>query len=432
MENETQPGDPVAAALPEQATPKGSDRDAPEARDRYELAIDVDSESTHALVVRLVGRDRRVLELGPATGHMTRVLRDRGCTVVGVEVDPQMADVAGRYTERLILGDLDELDLDAELESDRFDVIVAADVLEHLKDPLAALRQLRRFLKQKGHFVISLPNIAHGSVRLALLQGHFEYRDLGLLDRTHLRFFTRESIGQLLDQAELAVAEIYHQPLDIDAAEIPFDAAAVPQDVLRQLADDPEARTYQFVIKAVALDTPGLRELQGRLRELAHENAQLRELAHENARLRESEKEVTTHGTARESQLRAALIDAHDQLMRRDEDIRRLHEGITDVDAALAAAREEITDVHAALAAAQEDARRLRVRLERITGSPPIRAYQALSTLPGLRELRAARTAAYRRAAGETARSGAPASGGGPVRPPAASHSMPPTPLERS
>jgi 16S rRNA A1518/A1519 N6-dimethyltransferase RsmA/KsgA/DIM1 with predicted DNA glycosylase/AP lyase activity len=56
--------------------------------ERYERAIDVDSETTHARIVRLVGSDRRVLELGPASGHMSRVLRDRGCSVVGIEVDP--------------------------------------------------------------------------------------------------------------------------------------------------------------------------------------------------------------------------------------------------------------------------------------------------------------------------------------------------------
>ena len=97
-------------------------------------------------MVQLVGTDRRVLELGPATGHMTRVLRDRGCTVVGIEVDPEMANQAAEFAERVIVGNLDKLDLDEELGSDRFDVIVAADVLEHLTDPLSALRRLRRFL----------------------------------------------------------------------------------------------------------------------------------------------------------------------------------------------------------------------------------------------------------------------------------------------
>ena len=349
---------------------------------RYERAIDVDTESTHARVVRLVGTDQRVLELGPAAGHMTRVLRDRGCSVVGIEVDPDMAELAGEFAERVIVGDLDALNLDKELGSERFDVVVAADVLEHLTDPLSALRTLKRFLAQDGYFVISLPNIAHGSVRIALLQGHFDYQNVGLLDTTHLRFFTRESIGRLLDDAELAAGEIFHQQLDITASEVPFDPARVPPELLEELSRDPEARTYQFVIKAVPLDAPGLREVQRRLRELAHENARLRETANE----------TLATLSRREDQLRSALINAHDQVLRRDEEIHRLHEELGEAQKEAAAARQ------------------LRLRLERITNSPPGRAYTMLSEFPGVKQLREARTAGYNRALGRARDSDGPAS----------------------
>lgn len=358
--------------------------------DRYEREIDLDSDSTHARVVRLIGRDRRVLELGPASGHMTRVLRGRGCAVVGIEIDPEIADLAAQSSERIILGDLDELDFDAELGADRFDVIVAADVLEHLKNPLSALRRLAKFLNPGGHFVVSLPNVAHGSVRIALLQGHFDYQNVGLLDTTHLRFFTRESVGRLFDDAELAVAEIFHQELNIEASEVPFDGRSVPAGILEELAADPEARTYQFVIKAVPLETPGQRELQRRLRELAHENAELREAAkitlstlaelRAAAELREAAETARSTVVGREEELRSALIGAHDQMLRRDEEIHRLQVELE------------------SSAAAQETAMRLRVRLERITNSPPARAYAILSNLPGFKGLRAARTAGYDRA----------------------------------
>ena len=341
-----------------------------EARDRYELDIDLSGDSTHARVVRLVGSDRRVLELGPATGHMTRVLKERGCSVVGIEFDRAMAELAEPFCERVIVGDLDELDLDAELGSDRFDVVIAADVLEHLKDPLSALRRLRGFLSEEGYFVISLPNVAHGSVRIALLQGHFNYREVGLLDTTHLRFFTRESIDELLDEADLAVAEVFHQQLDIDASEVPFDRERVPADVLEQLAEDPDARTYQFVLKAIALDTPGLRELQRRMRELAHESA-----AHD----------TTARGFAeREAQLRGALVAAHDQMLRRDAEILRLQ------DAVRAAQDEAATE--------RSNAARLRLRLERITNLPPFRVYAMLTSLPAFKSIRSARLEAYNRA----------------------------------
>lgn len=371
-------------AAPTSADAERADAHESQVDDRYAQEIDLGSDSTHARVVHLIGSDRHVLELGPATGFMTHVLRERGCTVVAIEVDPEMANVAGQYCERIIVGDLDELDLDAELGTDRFDVIAAADVLEHLRDPLSVLRRLRKFLKPGGHFVVSLPNIAHGSVRIALLQGHFNYQNVGLLDTTHLRFFTRESIGQLFDEAELAVAQIFHQPRDIEASEVPFNVGDVPPEVLEELARDPEARTYQFVIKAVALDAPGLRELQRRLRELAHENAELRDAFAEQ---RETEAKVT----GRERELRGALISAHDQTLRRDEEIHRLQEKLKSVN-------RELTSVHESRIAAEEAAKRLRVRLARITNSPPARAYAMLSTVPGFKRVRAARAAGYERA----------------------------------
>jgi 2-polyprenyl-3-methyl-5-hydroxy-6-metoxy-1,4-benzoquinol methylase len=293
---------------------------SPAAGARYEFEIDLESDTTHARVVRLVGRDRRVLELGPATGYMSRVLRDRGCSVVGIEVDPAMAKQATRYAERVIVGDLDTMDLDSDLGEDRFDVIVAADVLEHLKDPLAALRRLRAFLAPDGFFVISLPNVAHGSVRLALLGGHFTYQKTGLLDETHLRFFTRESVDRLLDEAELGAAEIHHQELSIDASEVPFKRDAVSEELLHELERDPDAQTYQFVIKAIPLEVHGLREMQRRMRELAHENARLRSLEPQVRTLQDAVAAMS----GREGRVRGALIQAHEEALQRDEEIDRL------------------------------------------------------------------------------------------------------------
>jgi O-antigen biosynthesis protein len=354
--------------------------------ERYRQQIDVDSDSTHARVVQLVGSDRRVLELGPATGHMTQVFAQRGCTVVGIEIDPEMAPEAERFAERVIVGDLDSLDLDAELGDDRFDVIVAADVLEHLRDPLSVLRRLRAFLSPGGYFVLSLPNVAHGSVRLALLQGHFDYRDIGLLDRTHLRFFTRQNIAEMLDEAELAITTLYRQMLPVANSEISFDDDAVPPEIRERLDHDPEAETYQFVLKAIPLETEGLREVQRRIRDMADEIAQLRERTGEKAleeQLAASRADAEA-SRAQSRELRGALITAHDQMLRRDEEIQRMQGEL--------ASREDEVEVLI------DQIRRLRVRLDRILNSPPARVYSALGTMPGVRGLKQARTAGYRKA----------------------------------
>lgn len=300
------------------------------AQPRYDFdAIDLESGSVHADVVLLVGENRRVLELGPATGYMSRALRERGCTVVGIELDPAMAEQAAPHLDRVIVGNLDELDLDEELGDERFDVIVTADVLEHLVDPLAVLRRLTPFLDDdSGAFVLSVPNVAHGSVRLALLEGAFDYQDIGLLDRTHKTFFTRHSLELMLDEAELGVAELRRHDLNLDVSEVPFDASSVPEEVRRRLESDPDARTYQFVVRAVPLDRPGLRELQRRLRESAVTRADaererddaLRGLEHARA---EAEELAAALGklASREGELRRSLVEAHDHLLAREAEL---------------------------------------------------------------------------------------------------------------
>lgn len=329
-------------------------------------SIDLDSGSVHADVVRLVGGAPRVLELGTATGYMTRVFAARGSAVVGVEFDPEMAERAAEFCERIIVGDLDALDLEAELADEQFDAIVAADVLEHLRDPLGLLTRLRPFLKPDGCFVISIPNVAHGSVRLALLSGHFDYRDVGLLDSTHLRFFTRQTFEELLDEAELGIAELHRHELDLDASEVPFDPATVTPEMREALEGDPDARTYQFVVKAIPMQREGLREIQHRLRELA----ELRLAAERTAELEKTLAEIS----GREGELRRALIDAHDQLLRREEDLVR--------------ANAELDGVRA-----QE--MRLQIRLDRILASPPGRIYSALRRIPGFEAVQRRRKAGF-------------------------------------
>lgn len=391
-----------AATAP--STGGSSDGESP-----YDFVIDLNSDNTHASVVHMVGRSRRVLELGPASGYMSQILRDRDCEVVGIELDPQLAVQAAEVCERVIVGDLDTLDLDAELGDDRFDVIVAADVLEHLRDPLAALRRLRRFLKSEGYFVVSLPNVAHASVRLALLQGHFQYRELGLMDRTHLRFFTHDTITQLFDEAELAIVEVHRQEAPIEVDDAPFDRDAVSEDLIKELESDPDARTYQFVIKAVGLEFPGLREVQRRLHEQAFALARLeRELLMASPQRQQLEGQLAEleHAlaeiSAREGEVRAALIDSHDLALRRDEELRQVGERLEDEEKRLAElwqAHDEAKKIIRAREDEVESLRRennvLRVRIGRIADSLPVRMWHLLSGMPPLRWVRGRRVAAY-------------------------------------
>lgn len=208
--------------------------------------------STHNLVVSLVPRGARVLEVGCAAGHMSEVLRSRlGCSVAAIEVSPAAAEMARRHCNRVVIGDAEIVDFEVLFGADRFDAIVFADVLEHMREPGTVLQRVRPFLADGGAVIASSPNFAHGSVRLALLGGEFYYRDTGLLDRTHLRFFTRETVEDLFEASGYVITQWLRRKLAIEASEIGPPDRPIPHAVREWLAAEPEATTYQFVIRAV-------------------------------------------------------------------------------------------------------------------------------------------------------------------------------------
>jgi SAM-dependent methyltransferase len=154
------------------------------------------------VVARVQPAGRRILDVGCAAGAMGAAMLSAGATeVAGIEIHAPAAAIArGRLTS--VYGyDLDTLP-ELPYPARYFDVITLADVLEHLRDPLAVLRHLRRWLADDGQIVCSLGNVRHESVLLPLLvEGRWDYAEAGILDRTHLRFFTMESMQQLLRAA---------------------------------------------------------------------------------------------------------------------------------------------------------------------------------------------------------------------------------------
>jgi 2-polyprenyl-3-methyl-5-hydroxy-6-metoxy-1,4-benzoquinol methylase/cell division protein FtsB len=218
----------------------------------YDMTVDPDAENnTHAYLLAMVGYNKSVLEVGCATGYLTRAMVDRGCKVVGVELDPAAAAVAEDWAERVVVGDIDRGDVWDQMDDESFDVVLCGDVLEHLRDPLGALRSAVRKLKPEGIVVTSLPNVAHGDVRLLLLHGRFRYRDLGLLDRTHIRFFTLETIRELLRDAGLLVVETKRVIVPLFGSELDVKRDDVLQSTVDEILTDPEAESYQFVMKSV-------------------------------------------------------------------------------------------------------------------------------------------------------------------------------------
>jgi 2-polyprenyl-3-methyl-5-hydroxy-6-metoxy-1,4-benzoquinol methylase len=291
---------------------------------KYEVRADLENPySSHALIVEFVGHDKRVLDVGCATGYLAAALAGRGCEVVGIEVDPEAARQAEEHCERVLVGDVESMDLEGRLGQEAFDVIVFGDVLEHLKEPLRTLEHLKPFLHDEGYAVASIPNVAHGSVRLALFQGRFRYQRLGLIDDTHLRFFTRESAERLFDDAGLPIITLGRTIRGIFDTEIEVDREEIPQEVLQAVQADPEALTYQFVVTARrAGEASASAE---RIRLLSEQVAERDRVIYElNRRLRNFE------------ELRRMLESRTEQLAAREGEVRALAQEVADVNVRLA------------------------------------------------------------------------------------------------
>ncbi|MBU4214679.1 MAG: class I SAM-dependent methyltransferase [Actinobacteria bacterium] len=218
---------------------------------RYRAVIDpAIRNSSQTLAVEFVGADKDVLDVGCAAGDLARALNNHGCRVSGIELDPDLAREAEPDLVELVVGDVGELDLSSVFPAAGFDVVVCGDVLEHLVDPESVLRALIPLLRPDGELVVSVPNVTHGSLRLALLEGRWRYTDEGLLDNTHLRFFTRESLIALLAGVGLEVVELRATVMDALKSEVDVDASMVPGAIIDWVRAQPDAEVYQFVLRA--------------------------------------------------------------------------------------------------------------------------------------------------------------------------------------
>lgn len=162
---------------------------------RYDGHIS-DPDEVAGIVVSMVPSGARVLDVGCGAGSLDLILAERcRAEVVGIEPDSKRADLARSRGVEVHTGYLTRQIVS---EIGRFDVVLLTDVIEHLPNPQGMLLLAREALRPDGAVVVSVPNVAHWSVRLCLLRGRFQYLEWGIMDATHLRWFTADSIKSLL------------------------------------------------------------------------------------------------------------------------------------------------------------------------------------------------------------------------------------------
>lgn len=225
---------------------------------RYAHEIDPNGGSAAARLARLVQPGQKVLELGTGPGTVTRILHSKGCKVTGVEMDPETLPMCQPFCEKTLQANLEDPHWHESLHNEKFDVVLCADVLEHLRDPRPLLSLLPSFLNDQGFVLMSLPNASHLTVVASLLAGRFPYQSKGLLDNTHLRFFGREDIDALLRECGLVWQK--WETVQVDPAQAELQTfwnrlEAQDQAYLRERCAD--GLVYQHVVKAYPSSAAG-------------------------------------------------------------------------------------------------------------------------------------------------------------------------------
>ncbi|MDD2919839.1 methyltransferase domain-containing protein [Rhodoferax sp.] len=214
----------------------------------YQRAVSGDSQDSLSIIASLIEPGQTLLDLGMGTGGLGQYLSQRHAIVAdGVTLNPAEAEIASTWYRKALVADLDHDNLTALFGDQRYDCIVCADVLEHLKAPANVLAQCQALLKPGGRLITSVPNAGYCGLIAELILGDFRYRPEGLLDNTHLRFFTRRSLQRFFDENGWGTLSVNITQRSLLASEFKVAFDSLPPAVARHLLATPDALTYQFI-----------------------------------------------------------------------------------------------------------------------------------------------------------------------------------------
>lgn len=160
------------------------------------------------VLARLIGGGQRVLDCGCGSGKIATLLAQQGCEIIGIELAAERAQRARAVCRRLIQGNLMDASTWDRLEAEQFDVVLLSHVAEHITEPVALLRKAAERVLPGGRLVAAIPNVAYWRVRLELLAGRWDYQDHGILDRTHVHFYTLKTAVELFRSAGLQIVSL--------------------------------------------------------------------------------------------------------------------------------------------------------------------------------------------------------------------------------
>jgi GT2 family glycosyltransferase/2-polyprenyl-3-methyl-5-hydroxy-6-metoxy-1,4-benzoquinol methylase len=214
----------------------------------YERSVLEDDNDSLTLLARHILPGTMVLDLGMGTGGLGKYLTARqSVTLDGLTLSEKEAHGVGFAYRKVVIADLDNVELSQLFDGQLYDYIVLADVIEHLKYPDRILQQCHQLLKSGGQLLTSVPNMGYCGLLAELLVGEFRYRPEGLLDETHLRFFTRKSLHRFFGKNGWHVKNSQITVRNIHNSEFKCQFDLLPPAVTRHLLALPDAATYQFI-----------------------------------------------------------------------------------------------------------------------------------------------------------------------------------------
>lgn len=222
----------------------------------YEYDVDLHDDSAAAYVIEMAGTHKRVLEVGAGSGSITKhLILTSKCDVVALEINPASVAKLRKLTSAVYSLDLNDADWPKQLSSeDKFDVVIAADVLEHLYDPWTVLKGMTSLLREDGSIILSLPHAGHSSVLNCLFDEDVAYGEWGLLDKTHIRFFGIHNIQALYESAGFAISDARFVMCSPKRTEFADRWRRLRPDVKWALSRNKFGNVYQVVTKAARAD----------------------------------------------------------------------------------------------------------------------------------------------------------------------------------
>ena len=221
---------------------------------KYNFKLYMENENSLSIIIDMMRPESIVLEFGSANGRMTKYIHeDMRCVVDIVEIDEESGSEAAKYSRNAFLGEkegnIEQFEWYDKIKENRYDYIIFADVLEHLHDPAEVLRRVKILLSDEGVILLSVPNIAHNAILLELMQNEFPYKKVGLLDDTHIHFFTYYSLKKMIKECGYQCIKekaTYCYPKDTEF-QISYDV--IEGNCKKALCNREYGDVYQFVFQ---------------------------------------------------------------------------------------------------------------------------------------------------------------------------------------